>query len=405
MRSVALFLLFALFAAVAALADSDSLHGPLDYDPAVMDINCTRLITDVNVTRAIAVAQLRREANAAKSWLADGMGYLDDFHAGVTQTVHIFSANADRQIASFVGDENASQPPRRPATPPRDGNASEGMSDYFNRLFRDDTYLYSAEASYLILRIGLETNKEEGGSFLNEIKFALSLPFTEKTLQIFIGDPLADEDKTVVDDEGRVDQTTTVGARYFVPEFIDDLKTDISVGLRGIADPFVQTRIEYPMNVYDWLIRPVQYVEYSVKREFYEESDLFFDRRVSRSEMVRLLLKRSTETQKVGMQYAASLAYFNTLKYKVGFRTFVSLTGETALNGDRYVPPRYADVDPHTGVYRYSFGGSWKQSFLRNWLFYEIEPRVDYDMLYAWRPNYVVRYWLEFFFGDMQGLK
>lgn len=400
MKSAPFFFFFVFLSFALAQEEYEARFGPVAYDAAVMDINCSRLIGDVNVTRTIAVTQRLRGIKATNDWLENGVGYLDDLHAGITQTVHVFSANADRQIASYVEDENATQHADRPA-PSREGNASEGMSAYFNRLFRDDTYLYSAEASYLIVRMGIETNKEEGGSFLNEVKFALSLPFTEKTLQIFIGDPLADEDKTIVDDEGRVDETTTVGARYFVPEFIEDLKTDVSAGLRGIANPFVQMRIEYPMNFYDWLIRPVQYVEYSITREFYEESDLFVDRRVSRSEMVRLLLKRSSETQKVGMQYATSLAYFNTLKYNVGFRTFVSMTGETKLNGDRYIPPRYGDVDPHTGVYRYSFGGSWKQSFARRWLFYEIEPRVDYDMLYAWRPNYVVRYWLEFFFGEM----
>lgn len=360
--------------------------------------HCKEIIRDINVSRAIDITTLKLKLQDEKSWFESGMAYLDAFHAGMTQTVHVFSANADRQLASWSGDESAKKPRRGT---PRDGNASEGLSDYFNQLFRDDTYLYSSEASYLILRVGLETNKEEGPAFLNELKFAISLPQTEKQLQIFVGDPLADDGQTVVDDEGNIDDTTAVGARYFVPEFVDNLRTDLSAGFRGISNPFVQGRVEYPINFYDWLIRPVQYLEYSVKREVYEETDLYFDRRISRGELVRLLLKRSTETEKVGMQYSSTLSYFNTSRFRTGFRTYVGLSGETQINEGRYSDPHYDDVDPHAGVYRYSVGMSWKASFLREWLFYEIQPQVDFDMLYNWRPNYVVQYWIEFYFGDM----
>lgn len=359
---------------------------------------CEKIIRDINISRAINITGLKQEMGNAKSWFESGMEYMDTFHAGVTHTVHVFSSNADHQLASWSGDERAKQSKR---STPKDGNASEGLSHYFSQLFRDETYLYGSEASYLILRLGIETNKEEGPKFLNEIKFAISLPQMQKQLQIFIGDPRKDEDKQVVDEQGNIDDTTAVGARYFIPEIIDNFHTDVSAGFRGLGNPFVQGRMEYPIDFYDWLIRPIQFLEYSVKREVYEESDLYFDRRISVSEMVRLLLKRSTETQKVGMQYSSTLSYFNSSHYQTGLRTYVGLSGETQVNEGRYENPRYDDVDPHSGVYRYTVGMSWKSSFLRPWLFYEIEPRVDFDMLYNWRPNYVARFWLEFYFGDI----
>ena len=365
----------------------------------LFDCDCRALIDDINVTRAIAVTEIKFRLQDEESWYQVGMEYVDSFHAGVTQTVHVFSANADRQLAIWTGDKNLPKPVDR--TPPREGNASEGMSDYFSWLFHDDTYLYSTEASYMILRVGFETNKEAGPKFLNDIKLAISLPHTQNHLQLYIGDPLADQDKNVVDNQGNVDSTTTVGARYYIPELIHKLKTDVSAGFRGIANPFTQVRFGYPVNFYDWRIRPVQYVDYSVKRRFYEETDLYFDRRISRREMVRLQLQRSTQTQKAGMAYNASLSYFNTLRFGTGFRTFVSMSGETVLDEGRYADPHYDDVDPHVGIYLYSIGARWKESFLRDWLFYEIDSRIDYDMLYNWRPNYVNQFWIEFYFGDV----
>ena len=363
-----------------------------------LDFNCTAMVNDINVTRAIAVTETKFRLRDQKSWYQIGMGYVDAFHAGVTQSVHTFSSKADWKLAEWTGDTNLTE---QSETPPREGNASMGMSDYFNWLFHDDTYLYSSEASYLILRLGIETNKEEGPKFLNDVKMAISLPHTQKHLQLYIGDPLADQDKNVVDDQGKVDSTTTVGARYFVPEFIKKLKTDVSAGFRGVTNPFTQVRFTYPVNFYDWLIRPVQYFDYSAKREFYEETDLYFDRRISRREMVRLQLQRSTQTQTEGMAYNVSLSYFNTLRFGTGFRTFVSMSGQTVLDEGRYADPHYDDVNPHVGIYRYSIGGRWKESFLREWLFYEIDSRIDYDMLYNWRPNYVNQFWIEFYFGDV----
>ncbi len=362
-------------------------------------VDFEKIINDINISRAIALTKRKFDSRPAETWLDSGLGYLDRFHANLTHTVHVFSANADRELASWVDDTTDTNAAVKD-TKQSEKVPSEAMSDYFNKLFRDDTYLYSSEASYLILRLGLETNKEEGAKFLNQIKFAISLPFTEKTLQLFVGDPKRDQNKELVDAQGNIDTTTTVGARYFVPEFVKDLKTDISAGMRGITNPFTQARFEYPVDLDRWLIRPVQYFEYSAKREFYEETDLYFDRHISQTEMIRLLMQRSTETKTVGMQYNGSVGYYNTFAYNTGLRLFVSLAGTTQIDVSRYEDTRY-DISPHAGVTRYSLGGGWKSAFFRKWLFYELEPRVDFDMVYDWHPNYVIRYWLEIYFGDI----
>ena len=386
--------------AVFLLAQPSSTVYPSVFNTPVSDYNITAMVNEINVTRAIAVTERKFRLEEKKWWFESGMGYLDAFHAEVTQTVHVFSANVDRQLSGLDGEEETAQE-AAPEEETADENTGSALVDYFDNLFRDDTYLYSSEASYLILRAGVETNKEEGTQFLNQIRLAMKLPYTQEKWQIFIGDPLGDREKDVVDDTGKVNETTGVGARYFAPEFIERLKTDVSAGIRGIDNPFVQARIEYRYPFRKWLIRPVQYWDYSRKRQFYEETDLYFDRRLSKREMVRLQLQRSTETDKIGMQYAAALSYLSTLRLGTGFRTFVGLAGETKVNEGRYADPNYDDVDPQSGIYRYSLGGGWKASFLRKWLFFEIEPRVDYDMLYNWRPNFVVRYWVEFYFGDI----
>ncbi len=360
--------------------------------------DCERLINDINVSRAMRISDRLFQHIRDADWLDVSAYYFDKFHSQMTHAVHVFSSNADRQLAGWVTDveEEEEGKKKQVITPLSD---AQDMSDYFNKLFRDQTYLYSSEASYMILRLGMESNKEEGAKFLNELKFAISLPQTENTLQLFVGDP-REENKELVDEQGNVDTTTSVGARYFVPEFIRHLKTSATAGMRGIANPFAQIRFEYPAEFDDWLIRPVQYFEYSVEREFYEETNLYFDRKLARSEMFRIRLQRKTETQRIGMNYSATVIYYNTFAYGTGLRTYAGFSGNTELDEGRYENSRYA-IRPSAGIYLYNIGMGWKQSFFRKWLFYEIEPRVDFDMLYDWKPNYVVRYWIEIFFGDM----
>ena len=89
--------------------------------------------------------------------------------------------------------------------------------------------------SYYVIRLGVEFNKEAGEKFLNKVRFAMKLPYTQDQLQIFVGDPLADKNKDLISETGKVDDTTGVGARYFVPEVLKNVKTSVSAGLRGIT--------------------------------------------------------------------------------------------------------------------------------------------------------------------------
>jgi len=396
MPGVLLLLLFPLALFLAAQSDEAAL--PSVFDGPVPECNCTLLLGEINATRAIAITQMKFKLRKQTGWLESGMEYVDKVHAELTQTIHVFSANADRQLAVWAGDDTLVKPTEET---PREGNASEGMSDYFNRLFHDTTYLNSGESSYLIVRGGFETNKEAGPSFPNSVRFAVKLPRTQKRLQLYVGDPTSDEEKQAIDQQGGVDSGTTVGLRYYVPDFLFDIKTSFSSGIRGVTNPFVQARFEYPVNFYDWRIRPVQYFDYSVDREFYEETDLYFDRRISTREMVRLQLQRSTQTHNQGTAYGTQLSYFNSARRNTGLLLFLSMSGETVVDEGRYENPKYSDVNPGPGIYLYSVGGRWKASFFRKWLFYELDSRVDFDMVYNWRPNYVNQIWIEFYFGDV----
>lgn len=348
------------------------------------------------VSTAIRVEHRMRSYRLNLPWYETTADYIDNVHLYTSNAVNYVAGSLDGELDVFVADaldENI--------TNKKEGDISERMSDYFNKFFRESAYLYGDNDSYLLLRLGVEGNMLANTvTHLTDIKLSIQLPHSQNRLHLFVGDPFkSKEEERVLNDQGEVNSQTAVGAAYFLPELIEDLNMNIFGGFRGLTNPFVQGRAEYPFNVYDWLIRPVQSVEYSVSRQFYEQSQLYFDRRISPTEMVRLLLMRQTETEVAGMNYQGILGYYLSFSTHAGFSVSATASGTTQVDTERYVG---SEADPHSGIYLYSLGVVWKESFWRKWLFYEVAPQVAWDMLYTWQPNYIVDFNIEIYFGGIE---
>ncbi|MEA1920175.1 MAG: hypothetical protein U9N52_10070 [Campylobacterota bacterium] len=338
------------------------------------------------------------ESNASEKLYIDHfIEGVDDMHKYVSHKVKVVSSNADEQVTDWAYeiDGNETREMRKKKTP-KDGNVSASMSDYFSDFFKDETYLNANNKSYLRVRIGPEFNMREPHQWKASFGFNLNLPYTEDSLKIFVGEDVDADLNDKTPDPNAADPS--VGMKYFIPEFVEDLDIDFSVGITGI-NPFVRGQIQYPFDFYDWRLRPVQEVQYSIEDEMEEETRMYFDRRISSSEMVRLFLKRKSETQKLGQRYSAQISYFNTLAYEVGFNNYIAVSGDSQYfkNNPDYIP----DGREHSGIDNYRVGMVWKQQFFREWLFYEIEPVVEWDRRYRFDENYIFKATLELWFGKI----
>ncbi len=320
---------------------------------------------------------------------------IDNVHKYVTHKVKVVSSNADEQVTDWalaIKDDNTTKSKKRV----KENNASASMSDYFSNFFKDETFLNANNQSYLRVRIGPEFNMRETHKFKAAVSFNINLPHTEDSLKLFIGEEAdADVNDKVPDPQAK---DASVGLKYFIPEFLDGFKTDFTAGITGI-NPFVRARFQYPFDFYDWRLRPIQEIQYSIEDEIEEETRMYFDRRISSTEMVRILLKRESETQKEGQRYSAQLAYFNTLQYQEGFNGYIAVSGDSQyfVNHPDYVPDGYE----HSGIDNYRLGMVYKEQFFREWLFYEVEPIVEWDRKYYYKENYIFKATLELWFGKI----
>lgn len=343
-------------------------------------------VTDTNETNATEKLYIDR--------FTDG---LDTMHKYVTHKVKVVSSNVDEEVSdwAYAADGNESRKERKLKTG-QDGNASASMSEYFSDFFKDETFLNANNNSYLRVRIGPEFDQKGDNKWKASFGFNLNLPHTEDSLKIFVGEDVdADLNDKTPDPDAK---DASLGVKYFVPEFVDDLDVDFSAGITGI-NPFVRGQFQYPFDFYDWRLRPLQRVRYSLEDEFEEETLMYFDRRISSTEMVRLLLKRESETQKYGQRYSTQISYFNTLENDLGFNNYIALSGDSQFfkNHPAYIP----DGHEHSGIDNYRVGMVWKEQFFREWLFYEVEPIVEWSRIYRYDENYIFKATLELWFGKI----
>nr|WP_321266311.1 hypothetical protein [uncultured Sulfurimonas sp.] len=330
----------------------------------------------------------------------DNLLSLDYLHKNISQKVLIFSSNLDHKVQSWVKNDSnsSSEDANESIKKEQEAYSLYSMVSVYDDFFKDSTYLNTTNKSYIRLRWGAEQNQEEGLNNINNIRVNLRLPKTEDALYIFIGDDEDDETKTF--NKADEDRQTSVGIKY-VLDNLDILNVSVFGGFRGVTNPFIKLRAQYPIAFKYILFRPIQYVEYAYEDEFKEETQLYFDHRLqNKTDLVRLALKRDTRTYFDGMHYSAQLSYLSTTKHSVGFQIYTSMQGQTQTQTDKPANKKY-NITPKAGIYNYSTGVVWKQQFFKKYLFYELEPLVEFAQQYDYNANYIFRANLELYFGDI----
>lgn len=355
-------------------------------------------VEDENTTRT----------SGQERWLAPT---IDSFQEYWSRKVLIFSSNLDHMFSdgfednekTLLEDTNLSTCPLtssdscfpKPKITSEYNRKTYETSSWFDDFFKDETYLDTTNKSYVKVRGGYEYDKRGDSGLFHRITARIKLPKTQDKLQLFIGDETEEKiDPSKVRDTGR---NEGVGIKYFLPSIKNRLYTNASVGFSGIDNPYVKAHIEYPVFLGTWLFKATQNFKYSAENKFDEWTSLYFDRRLSSKEIIRLLLQRSTNSEIRGMEYLAQLSYMNTLTYGTGFNYYLAVNGRTKdLTGTTY----HDGSMPQEGVYNYSAGVIWRQQLFKDYLFYQIEPILSYHEQYDYKPNYLLRLSFDLYFGN-----
>lgn len=340
--------------------------------------------------------------SSAKHWNIN----IDSFQDYWSRKLVLFSSNLDHKLFSYYDDEEENlsivdtnvtkqQIIVRARIKKEQDKETYQTSIWLDEFFKDETYLDATNKSYVRVRGGYEYDKRGDPSPFYNITARIRLPKTQKRLQLYIGDDT--KERANLSKAQNATNNEGIGLKYYIPSFFERFNTSASIGVSGIDIPYAKARIEAPLFLGSWLVKPAQYFKLSRKNEFEEWTDLSFDQKLADNEMVRFLLQRSTHSTEPGMSYLSQFSYMNTLKDEIGFNHYIGISGRTQdLIGTVYD----SGTTPQEGIYEYSIGTIWRQKLLRNYLFYQMQPILSFHEQYNYKPNYIFRVSLDFYFGN-----
>jgi len=319
--------------------------------------------------------------------------YIDSWHKEAATQVKQWSDYADYKLVDMADyidgvEHNVSEPV----------SIVQDNKDSVDAFFLNEKHLDETDSSYVSIRPDARFSSKEDEEFNFKVSAHLALSRSKKRFKLFINDLDQDNANNIATDD-QEKSAPEIGLNYFAPETYN-IKSKYSVGVRGIYT-FARARYSTEFHPGEWIIEPIQIFRYSLKDYFKEETQVFFDTKITNLSLFRIFLGRGTESSVPGMRYDGAISIFWTPKKKTGLSLTQSFNGSTKheyTQDENAIPIVYEQMN---GIYNYSTSLSWRQNFYRKWLFYELQPGVNFHKTYEYEPNYTLRVLLDIYIGNI----
>jgi hypothetical protein len=364
--------------------------------------------------------------------LSTEYSYVDDYHNYFDGKIHEWGVSIDGMILSiydyFGEDENAthlkenstivmSETNRSAVLSPADGSLSQEEPAQKNRgveklpeaekeavlqskeideFFLTRKLLEERDRSYVRVSFLQRYNSLEEDTSEVTVRARLGLGRSKKRLRLFIED-FNDDSAKNIGATGK-DNSPAIGVDIFSREKFG-IKPKYSIGFRGI-DPFVRARYRYEKKFEKWRFEPVQTLTYSLRDEFSEITELYFDIPTSEHTFLRFLFDRGTQSGVNGMHYDGFVQWFWNPRKNRGLSSTLGFNGSTHYQNTLLTPAGPAIAEENR-IFNNFFTLGWRENIFKPWLFYEVGPGVNYHETHDYRPNYNIYFKIDLFFGHV----
>ena len=279
-------------------------------------------------------------------------------------------------------------------------NKKAKRKKHADKFFLSDKFI--EETNEPFLRVTPEGRVNSKSNFDDKIRLKvrahLPLSRSKKRFRLFIGNLDSENIKdTLNNDNGS--SKPEIGVNYFSPDYYG-IRSKYSIGIHGIY-PFGRARYSTDFNPGNWDLEFVQTFEYYVDDGFEERTQGYFDTTFLNLSLFRLFVERGTKEKDTGMYYSTGAIMFWQPSYKTGLTLTQAFFGGTKY---RYTKNNniYPEViEEHSGINKYYTSLKYRQNFFRKWLFYELEPALDFDIRNNFQTNYSLVLRLDIFYGEL----
>jgi len=317
--------------------------------------------------------------------------YIDDFHNTVSDSVFSLSKSIDQILSGSYGEFN-------PAPDTYDvENQKQKPKESLDSFFKTNKYLDETEKTFLRVNFNTLTQTKGSNDFGYRVKARLPLSRTKKNYNLFIDDFTNESPNSEITNQSTDNAKTSVGLNFFAPETLG-IDSKYSVGVRGFK-PFIRARYNLDYTLGSWGIQPVQIFKYSSDKKFEEETNLYFDKKIMDTDLLRFALYRHTQEKVSGMDYAFSAQYFVPLKNQAALSISQAFIGNTKYIDIPYGSPFVQNHNTYGGINNYATNLSYRENIWKKWFFYQVSPGFNFHRQHNYKANYSINFSIEMYFG------
>ncbi|HEY5649257.1 MAG TPA: hypothetical protein VIU33_07135 [Nitrospiria bacterium] len=262
------------------------------------------------------------------------------------------------------------------------------MARRIDRFFSDEYIEEELQTTRLRFIPRVEWSRGGEAEFRVPFKFKLVLPGVKRKWKLFVGnmvDPdndlnpnITDTRVNELDGSQEADTSSFLGIERDVFTKIRQslkLRSGIKVRFREV-NPFAWVRYRYTAFFSVWTLRVTEKVYWFGDTGFGERTTLEWDRPLLDQAMqLRLTTTGTWAETSAGLELVQSLEIRRLIREGMA----ISLSYQVAAH---FRPTK--EVDSHT------IGVGWRQRFLRDWMFLDIQPQVRYLETEDYRPSAVL---------------
>ncbi|MDK9694500.1 MAG: hypothetical protein OEL19_09700 [Sulfurimonas sp.] len=322
----------------------------------------------------------------AQSEQSDGtfMDYIDAKQKQFSDGVVTFFGTVDKTINNWMDEPEESLSPDELLT-------SKQSVDLF---FKNEKYIDETQSSFLRIRLGSLFQTKESTDFSYKIRAHIPLSQTKRNFQIFFDDV----EQSYFDDgdfHKQEQSKNEAGIRYFAPTY-KEITSHYSIGMSSLTG-YARARYATGFEFDTWRIEPTQQFKYSLKSDWSEETNIYFDKTLDEKSLFRTTLHRKTQSHVDGFDYALALSYYLAVSKRKGFSYTQQFWGNSKYSCDEH-------PQPYNGISNYAGFFSWRQNVFRKWMTFEVQPGVSFHRQYEYEPNYTLQFNVDFYFGNIDSL-
>lgn len=372
--------------------------------------------------RAFVGGRRRKRAGALKTALlafaliaslaqADESSLLPSLEASPAETAPLGEAQSAGEAPVVMESERSSRAGKDTSCILRDEQGRfQGWVDYQHCVFSgrttasarwfDDLFgEWSEDEAAMMVRVVTEAgwDEENGFSSAARIRAKADLPNARERLRLVVTDE-EEADELPAQDERvapqalrRLRDTSSVALRWF-PRDRHKVRTDLDVGVRGGPEIYTRLRLRRQWGLtQDSVLKATQTFRYGTESLGVSSSQLDAERAMSGRSVLRL----STVYRFSEREHDDGFVWSHGLSMSHVFREYSDASLGYGFSVSGHTRP---------DIHKESYGPwlVWRQSVWRDWLYYEIEPRLTHYRELDWDrvPSLVVR--LEAQFGNYQ---